>query len=138
MGQTTYTLAIAPNGNLLFGVSATVTANAPAATVDGQAVSFGASGLVVNGASTFPVSAAAATAAAQKVGGQGQTLATPPPDSSFQQYKGNGSVAKAGSDNGAKEGKGSASGMDNGAAVGMRVEKSAFALLIGFFAMLLI
>jgi hypothetical protein len=126
------------DGNLLFGGGATVTANAPAATIDGQAVSFGVSGLVVDGSSTFPVSAAAPPT----TGNQGQALATPPPDSSFQQFN-NASSAGAGAKGGsAKAGTsdGKMAGVES-AAVGRQsgvLGTSAFGLVVGIFVMLTI
>jgi hypothetical protein len=144
MGQVTYTLQTMANGNLLFGDGATVTANAPAATIDGQAVSFGASGLVIDASSTFPVSAQPPPT----VGDQGQVLATPPADSSFQQFKGNQSDSSVGGPKGGNSGSAKAgsngsggskaAGVDNGATGRDVFGASAFALFVGIFAALLV
>ena len=145
MGQVTYTIQSMANGNLLFGDGATVTANAPAATIDGQAISFGVSGLVVDASSTFPISAQPPPT----IGDAGQVLATPPPDSNFQQFKGNDTdsniavnpkggnagSAKAGS-NGSDGSK--STGVDNGATGRNVFGASAFALLVAIFVALLI
>jgi hypothetical protein len=162
INQVTYTLATMTDGNLLFGSGATVTANAPAATIDGQAISFGVSGLVVDGSSTFPVSAAAPSGAgaaavssgggqsdAPTTGNQGQALATPPPDSSFQQFNnasgpGVASVGTAGGKGGGSAKAGTsdgklAAGVES-AAVGRQsggvLGASAFGLIVGVFVML--
>jgi len=58
LGSSTYTLQKLDDGDLLFG-SETITANAAAATIQGQPVSFGVSGLIIDGSKTFPVSAKA-------------------------------------------------------------------------------
>jgi hypothetical protein len=57
MASVTYTIAMLPDGNLQFGNGAVVTANAAAMVVDGQTLSFGTDGLIVNHSSTFPVKA---------------------------------------------------------------------------------
>jgi hypothetical protein len=145
MGGVTYTLASLANGNLLFGSGATITANAPAATVDGQAISFGVSGLVIDATSTFPVSAdqppsSASASSAASVGNGGEVLATPPPDSSFEQFKngssgGSGNLAQGGSAKAGAQAKGQESGIDSGAG---RMGASAVAFVLGMLGMLLV
>jgi hypothetical protein len=65
MGTETYTLA-ADNGNIIFG-SATLVAGAAAQTIDGQSVSLGPDGVVIDGTSTFPLSGVAVNTAAAAV-----------------------------------------------------------------------
>jgi hypothetical protein len=57
MNSVTYTIAMLTDGNLQFGSGAVVTANAPEMVVDGQTLSFGTDGFIVNHSSTFPVKA---------------------------------------------------------------------------------
>lgn len=119
----------------------------------GQTVSFGASGLIINGDATFPITAAAAPTgsagggnkgnvaavaesgssgkAKATVGPEGETLASEPDAASFKQF---------GAGNGTASGKGVSGVSSEGVAMGGQgaFGKSVFALLVGIFAMLLV
>ena len=67
MGTRTYTIGEA-DGNILFG-SNTLSPGAPAQTIDGQTVSLGTQGIVVDGSSTFSISGQNTMAAAPAIQG---------------------------------------------------------------------